>query len=162
MATVRDVCKKIERDVEDMLEKYDKDGDKSLTRSEVIEYFTQNNVKNPTIHAALIFKLLDVDRDDTITINEIRKHVNKINQKNLEEAITRQVGQYLERYDQNGDFKITFDEMVESLIKVTKLDKNTARETAEFYFSQIDTDNDYVLTVDELKKYCCSLANPQQ
>ncbi|EGC37151.1 hypothetical protein DICPUDRAFT_30751 [Dictyostelium purpureum] len=49
-----------------MSEKYDKDGDRSLTRSEVIEYFKENKVKNPNINAAMIFKCLDVNRGNNI------------------------------------------------------------------------------------------------
>ncbi|EGC34950.1 hypothetical protein DICPUDRAFT_47964 [Dictyostelium purpureum] len=162
MATVSEVCQKIEDDVESMLQKYDKDGDRSLTRSEVIEYFTQNKVKNPKISAVMIFKLLDTDRDDTISINEIRKHATKLNQKNLEDAITREVKQFLGRHDTNGDQKITFDEFVEDLVKTEKMDKETAKDTADFFFSEIDTDKDNILTVAELRKYVGSLANPQQ
>ncbi|EGC33291.1 hypothetical protein DICPUDRAFT_98602 [Dictyostelium purpureum] len=162
MASVMDVCRKIEKDVDDMLQKYDKDGDKSLTRSEVVEYFSKTDPKMAKINAVMIFKLLDHNRDDTISINEIRKHATKLNKKNLEAAISREVNQILETHDKNGDQKITLDEMVQSLMKTSNLDKETARETAEFYFSEIDGDKDNVMTVAELRKYYGSLANPQQ
>ncbi|EGC28857.1 hypothetical protein DICPUDRAFT_59151 [Dictyostelium purpureum] len=149
MATVSDVCKKIEEDIESMLQKYDKNGDKSLTRGEIVESLSQINARNPLKTALLIFKRLDTNRDGTISINEIRNNATQLNQKNLEDAIRREVTQILDNHDKNGDQKITLDEMVESLIKTSNLDKE---KTADIYFYEIDTDKDGVLTVDELKK----------
>ncbi|EGC29508.1 hypothetical protein DICPUDRAFT_90467 [Dictyostelium purpureum] len=152
MATVSDVCKKIEQDVESMLKKYDRDGDKSLTLDEITDYLCQNKVKNPERTAYMIFKRLDTNNGKC----------SKIKSKELEDAIKREVADILKFYDQNEDKRITFDEMVESLIKSGGFEREAAKNTATFYFDEIDTDKDKVLTIAELKKYCGSLANPQQ
>ncbi|EGC37152.1 hypothetical protein DICPUDRAFT_91690 [Dictyostelium purpureum] len=133
MHYVHRVWTKVQEELEYILGKYNKDGDRGLNRSEVAEFFKKNNVKFPNIQTQLIFKYLDG---------------------------------YRGRFDQNGDKKITYDEMIEDFNTFfkfeTDLHKNDAYNTADFLFNKIDTDKDGVLTVADLTKYCGPLPNPEQ
>ncbi|EGC34949.1 hypothetical protein DICPUDRAFT_92112 [Dictyostelium purpureum] len=159
MSTIFPIIDKIERDVEIMLLRYDLNEDKRLTRKEVIESLKQDKVEDPEISAGLIFKSIDVNKDDIISISEIRANLNKLNKKNLEEAIAHDLKEFFENHDQNNDKKITLGELVEGLVRAENYDKETAKKIAELIFKAKDTDNDGVLTVGELEKHFRAIAS---
>ncbi|KAM9991700.1 hypothetical protein ACTFIZ_005116 [Dictyostelium cf. discoideum] len=64
-------------DIERFLKENDKDGDRKVTRGEVLKRFTDQGAVDPEHITDSIFKQMDINRDGEITCNEIKEFNRK-------------------------------------------------------------------------------------
>ncbi|KAN0055718.1 hypothetical protein ACTA71_011601 [Dictyostelium dimigraforme] len=64
-------------EVEAFCKKYDLDGDKKITRKEVLERFTKLGALHPETITDSIFRQMDLNKDGEITVEEIREYTRK-------------------------------------------------------------------------------------
>ncbi|XP_076918847.1 putative serine/threonine-protein kinase PBL22 [Bidens hawaiensis] len=110
-----------EKIMEDIMKKYDKDGDGHISFNELTEFlqdisFTWN--KKKTLMEEDIMKGFDKDGDTELKENERRQDVKFRQLKTVEER--------MKEFDKDGDGKVTMDEVVERFTKWFDETKNNA------------------------------------
>ncbi|KYQ91294.1 calcium-binding protein [Tieghemostelium lacteum] len=145
--------KELNNHVSNFLKLYDANGDGKVTFEEVESSLKKQGSKNPTRVAKSIFKLIDKDGSNEIDVNEIKKHVMKLNQEKLEADIKADLEDFLKMYDSDGDKEVTFDEAYQVYENCGI--KNPDRETMAL-FSIFDKDKSSTISIDEIKKILIS------
>ncbi|KAN0004148.1 hypothetical protein ACTFIZ_010303 [Dictyostelium cf. discoideum] len=152
----------ITKDVEQMLRKFDSNGDGNITFDEAVKRLRETGSKDPLRAASSMFIALDKDKNGVITLNEIHGHKAEVAAKKLEKAIHNICNNFLKGYDTDKDGKISWDEVC------TYVNKNNPDAIAplmivENFFSELDKDNDRFVTKVELKEYVTKYKSlPQQ
>ncbi|KAN0004147.1 hypothetical protein ACTFIZ_010302 [Dictyostelium cf. discoideum] len=142
----------ITKEVEEMLRKFDSNGDGNITFDEVVKRLKETGSKDPLRAASSMFIALDKDKNGIIELKEVEAHKAELGAKKLQKAITNMCNNFLKDYDTNGDGNISWDEACDYVNK-NNPDAIAPLMIVENFFSELDKDNDKVITKKEIKEY---------
>ncbi|KAM9966031.1 hypothetical protein ACTFIR_006219 [Dictyostelium discoideum] len=142
----------ITKDVEDMLRKFDSNGDGNISFDEAVRRLKETGSKDPLRAASSMFISLDKDKDGVIQLKEIHGHKADVAGKKLQKAINNICNNFLKGYDNDKDGKISWDEVC-NWVNKNNPDAIAPLMIVENFFSELDKDNDKFVTKYELKEY---------
>ncbi|KAN0036700.1 hypothetical protein ACTFIV_002007 [Dictyostelium citrinum] len=142
----------INREVEEMMQKFDASGDGNITFDEVVKRLRETGSKDPLRAASSMFIALDKDKNGIIELKEVETHKAELGAKKLQKAINNLCNNFLKDYDTNGDGSISWDEACDFVNK-NNPDAIAPLLIVENFFSELDKDNDKVITKKEIKEY---------
>ncbi|KAN0021711.1 hypothetical protein ACTFIU_003855 [Dictyostelium citrinum] len=146
----------IEKDVENIIGKYDGDKNGEVTMNEAIEFFKRMDSKNPEKSAIELFKIYDLDHDGKISYDEIQEEIfkryqDKVRENEIKQYFEDDIDAFLLRYDKNRDNKIDIKELEQCF---ESIGSDHPKENAQHIFAEIGNNRDGFLTIDEIKNYC--------
>jgi len=100
--------------------------------------------KSDTENLRKLFESVDVDKNGTLTFNEIKE----IMRENLSSSDYHEFSKVLDKLDTDHNHRLDYSEFLNLTVEHKKL---LTRENLEITFKKLDVDNSGTLTIDELK-----------
>ncbi|KAN0035826.1 hypothetical protein ACTA71_005117 [Dictyostelium dimigraforme] len=142
----------ITKEVDDMLKKFDKNNDGTITFDEAVKRLRENGCKDPLRAASSMFISLDKDKNGVIELKEIHGHKADVAAKKLQKAINNMCNNFLKDYDTNSDGRISWEEACDYVNK-NNPDAIAPLMIVENFFGELDKDNDKFITKREIREY---------
>ncbi|EFA84035.1 calcium-binding protein [Heterostelium album PN500] len=140
------VFDEIDENVKKFLDRFDGNGDGEVSFDEVVNKLTAQKVKDPQGTAYKIFKQIDENGDEKITINELRMNSNKFKKNEIDQLIKKEIEFFFKNYDVDNDQVCTFEEVYNFYEK--RGDKRPEARTMAI-FSAFDKDKSSTITKEE-------------
>ncbi|KAN0040847.1 hypothetical protein ACTFIV_003383 [Dictyostelium citrinum] len=154
MVTKDELFTEIENITDKLIEEGDKNGDKQLSKNEVLEMLKKQKCKKPAMVADSMFQLYDQNNDGKLSAPEIDVMILVEYIISAEIAIKYFVDQVF-KADKNRDNKISKDEAKKMFMESGSKDKDATLLTKSM-FEDVDNDDDGFITRDEVRQFAIS------
>ncbi|KAN0040595.1 hypothetical protein ACTA71_008933 [Dictyostelium dimigraforme] len=151
MVSKKEFIEELTRVTNDLIKRADKNGDKKLSKDEVLDIYKKSKYPNPTLATNSLFELFDEDEDGQLSFDEVRVAA-LVDYIIMAETAIKQMVDKTFKADTNKDDKISFEEAKQAFIKSGSNEK-AATVYALSMFSDVDSDHDNSITREELRQY---------
>ncbi|KAF2076664.1 hypothetical protein CYY_002034 [Polysphondylium violaceum] len=143
--------KLVDEQIQNFLNKFDKDKNGEVSYEECVSYWRSQGVKDPEHIANVIFIQYDKNKDSKIRLDELKNGVVKLAAAYTYSLLHElNLATFLSRFDKNNDDKISFDELENEYKRSGSKDPKAA---AEWIYHSMDKKSDATITMDDLTKF---------